>query len=276
MEVGEIWAYREKAYTEGYPVLPVEILQFGPPRSNKVRVRFLDGEYPGIDQWIPKVRLRVPWEQAEAWLQDERRFALAREVSREAYLSLEYEAAMTTVSAYPRPDGILIGYGIAEGATVMVADIATVARDLSLNVDELLAEPLAFVDRHGTYVGPWSVAYRLARRVAAVYPDGVLARVVAEERQLWQAATRGESFELRRGEHVWIPPERCAERLRERQPVLDLIRSWTGSGAAERYDDLTALRDEVARLRGLVEAAAGALQRAGQRHEARRLRKELE
>jgi len=30
VKVGEIWAYRERAYTEGWPVVPVELLQFGP------------------------------------------------------------------------------------------------------------------------------------------------------------------------------------------------------------------------------------------------------
>ncbi len=103
MQIGDIWAYREKAHTEGHPVLPAEILQFGPPRSNKVR--FLGGEYPGLDAWVPKMRLRVPWGRAEAWLRDERLLRAARELSLDALGTAGHEAARTALYAYPRPDG---------------------------------------------------------------------------------------------------------------------------------------------------------------------------
>jgi hypothetical protein len=55
----------------------------GPPRSNKVRVRWLDGEYEGLEEWVPKIRLLAPWEEAEAPLEDERRMLAAVEASEE-------------------------------------------------------------------------------------------------------------------------------------------------------------------------------------------------
>ncbi len=64
--VGRRFAYRERARSPGEPVRPVEVVKEGPPRSNKVRVRRLDGEYEGLEEWIPKVRLVTPWEEAEA------------------------------------------------------------------------------------------------------------------------------------------------------------------------------------------------------------------
>ena len=66
MQIGECWAYREKALHDLTPVRQVEILQFGPPRSRKVRVRLLDGEYQGLDMWVPQIRLRVLWDNAAA------------------------------------------------------------------------------------------------------------------------------------------------------------------------------------------------------------------
>ena len=47
------------------------MIREGPPRSNKVKVRRLDGEYEGLEEWVPKVRLVVPWEEVEALLEDE-------------------------------------------------------------------------------------------------------------------------------------------------------------------------------------------------------------
>jgi hypothetical protein len=62
MEVGEIWAYRDKPRTPGTPVQPVEVLQLGPPRSPKgVRIRWIEGEYAGLDSaiLIPQPELGV-------------------------------------------------------------------------------------------------------------------------------------------------------------------------------------------------------------------------
>jgi hypothetical protein len=40
----------------------------GPPRWQKVKVRWLDAEYEGLEQWTPKVRLVAPRDEAEALL----------------------------------------------------------------------------------------------------------------------------------------------------------------------------------------------------------------
>lgn len=46
-DVGRRFAYRERARSPSEPVRPVEVVKEGPPRSNKVKVRRLDGEYEG-------------------------------------------------------------------------------------------------------------------------------------------------------------------------------------------------------------------------------------
>ena len=47
-EEGRSYAYRERAHTPGDPVRPVELVKEGPPRSQKAKVRWLDGEYEGL------------------------------------------------------------------------------------------------------------------------------------------------------------------------------------------------------------------------------------
>lgn len=42
-----------------------------------MRVRYLDGEYQGLDEWVSQERLVVPWEEAEALIADEQRVIAA-------------------------------------------------------------------------------------------------------------------------------------------------------------------------------------------------------
>jgi hypothetical protein len=42
----------------------------------------------------------------------------------------------------------------------------------------------------------------------------------------------------------------CADDLRTRRPVLDLVRSWCDAELVERFDEVAALRAEIERLRG--------------------------
>src|SRR5687767_4239338 len=97
--VGWRFAYRERAHTPGDPVRPVEVVMEGPPRSQKVKVRMLDGEYESLEQWVPQVRLIAPWEEADALLEDERRMLEALDASMEthgdAYGTVAYRAAET-------------------------------------------------------------------------------------------------------------------------------------------------------------------------------------
>jgi hypothetical protein len=54
------FAYREHVRTPGEPVRPVQIVKEGPYRSQWVKVRRLDGEYEGLEEWVPKIRLIAP------------------------------------------------------------------------------------------------------------------------------------------------------------------------------------------------------------------------
>lgn len=54
-----------------------------------------------------------------------------------------------------------------------------------------------------------------------------------------------------------------------------LIREWCGSEEAARYDEIAGLRDEIQRLRGLVEKAAKQLKDSHHPHWSRDLLKEL-
>jgi hypothetical protein len=77
----------------------VEVVREGPARSNKVRVLWLDGEYEGLEEWVPKMRLLAPWEESEALLEDEHRMVRAVEHSGKACDDLCRDAVETVFFA---------------------------------------------------------------------------------------------------------------------------------------------------------------------------------
>ena len=91
------YAYRERAHTHGDPVRPVELvkevlpLPEGEGALARRRVR-------GLEEWVPKVRLVVPWDEKEALLEDERRMLTALEASGEVYGTTTYRAVETVFS----------------------------------------------------------------------------------------------------------------------------------------------------------------------------------
>ena len=102
MEEGRYFVYREKAHTPGDSVRPCELVKEGPPRSQKTKVRWLDGEYEGFEEWVPKVRLVVLWEEKEALPEDERRMFAALEASGDVYGTTTYRAVERVFSPYRR------------------------------------------------------------------------------------------------------------------------------------------------------------------------------
>lgn len=276
MEVGETWAYRERISDPNCPLVPAEILRFGPPKSHKVRIRWNGGEYEGLETWVPRVRLMVLWGKSESWLRDERLYRAVREASLDVVGTVEHRAALMAVFVHPDPDGILIGYDRSEGAILQAFDLQAMSDDLSLDARALLSEPLAFIDRDGTFVAPWPIARRIAIRVAERYPNLLLQTVADDESELQVGAVHGRYVELTRREQLYIPRERCAEDLRQKEPVFALVRSWCGSTAVQTFDEVTALRVEVSRLRMVITDTARGLDEDGRQQDARRLRKKLD
>lgn len=120
--------------------------------------------------------------------------------------------------------------------------------------------------------------------VAERYPERVLAKLKEEEDEIRDRAVRGWVIDWgpQRGkdkeqpQSTYVPPERCVERLREREPVWALVREWCGAPNVEQFDEAVALRKAVSSLRGLVLDAAKVFEDRGDRYQARRLRKALD
>jgi len=139
-DAGERFAYRERAHTPGDPVRPVALVKEGPPRSQKVKVRWLDGEYEGLEEWVPKVRLVSPWGEVEALLDDERRMFAALEASGDVYGTTIYKAVETVFFAIPQEAEaeVLFGMKAIERELLSIDDLDVAAARLGLDAGEAL------------------------------------------------------------------------------------------------------------------------------------------
>jgi hypothetical protein len=280
-KVGKFFAYRQRVRAYGEPVRPVEVTREGPPRSQKVRVRWLDGEYEGLEEWVPKIRLLAPWDEAEALLEDERRMLEAVAASEDdGSDKVEWEAVekvLGTLSRISDPsEEVILDFNAVEEDLLAIQYLDAATRNLGLDKEEMLAEPHAFVERCGWYKASFQTAVKVAKHCCRQFPREILGLIKKEEDELRQELVSGNLVPTY---SWWVDSashrEYAEERLRELEPIHALIRRWCGQEAREEYDQVLALRDEVDRLRNLVQETAWWLKHIGHPVKAGLLRKEL-
>ena len=255
--LGKRYAYREHPKHMGEPVHEVEVVAESPTKlTRKVRIRHLQGEYAGLEEWVAKASLLVPWAESEAFSRDERAFLEARG---------DQTDDLSSTLAYQAVEGVLLsltGYDVGFGWRASERNLLRIARFehtagvLELPKAQLMAEPRSFIDRHGTYWAPFDAAVRLAKWVCDHSPRKVLEALRAEENRLHVQAVRGvEEFERRY----------ASERIPEDASVFAQVREWCGGAAAAQFNEIKHLQDEVTRLRGLLESAVALLDSHGHR-----------
>jgi hypothetical protein len=277
VQVGEEWGYRELGDVPGSTLLRAVVIQLGPKQSQRVRVRVEGGQYPGLEQWLPRRRFLAPWGEAEAFVADETRLAALLASLEDSLDKVTYDAMETVFAALSSLSDIAMGWRRGEENVLRIERFADAVASLGLNPVALLDRPGAFIDRFGTYHGDWRLAAELAPILAVRFRERVLASVAKEERELRHKAVHG-SFVHFGGKHpvsYETTPEHCQEQLAEELPVYRLVRLWCGEGEQERWDETQALRAELVRLHGLVERSIELLRQSGHPNYAKRLEQDL-
>jgi len=185
--------------------------------------------------------------------------------------AMSVEAVGVTLAIAPITLGMRIGTGDRERNLVTIAEPAAAATWLGVTEADLLALPGAFLDHAGAWWATWDAAEPLAQMVAAAHPDLVM-DLIEIERQHMDWMRMGGPFTFGVAdvldddvvEDLWEPaPETHLNRFEERDIAYDVVRSWCGAGPAERYDEMKAPREEVVRLRGVIDAIATGYETSG-------------
>lgn len=94
---GRLYAYREKS-RPGTPFLKVKLIEKVVGRP-KVKIRFEDGPYPGLEEYVLTRRLVVRWGERKAVLRDEERLQRLDEHARSAGRNGALAEAVATILA---------------------------------------------------------------------------------------------------------------------------------------------------------------------------------
>ncbi len=265
---GERYAYRESRTSYGAPVTPVEVIKIEPRIKGRVRVVHLEGDYCGLKEWVPRQRLVVPWSEADAFCADERRALIAADISCCTEQTTLREAVNCVLDAAHHVCGE--GYGFTEstglyGGLLRITDFDEFVNGLGLDRDGLFSEPGAFIDRHGTYVAPFATAIRLAQDLCRRFSVQIASHARQQEADYCQKIAKAP------GDHQFYE-----EQLALQRQANALIRQWCPEADWDEVDERLILREEVQRLRGLLESAIQTMESRRLKTEAVLLRKELE
>lgn len=270
VEAGQSWAYRAR---QGGALAQVTVIRPGTQRPARVLVKFADEAFEGRREWVPPARLKTRWENVDEFRAREARWdridaaGLPLDDPRE-------NAAETVIELLLGDDGVEMGYR--ESGAVRLRDPAAVATKLGLNLDQLTGHPLVFTEDE-VLIAPWEVTELIVTTAARRNPGPVLEYVAREEREAQQEAIHGRWYRGGRRHDDWyVEPERCAETDNEySRPRRELLRTWCGAEATDRFSELAELRKEVRRIGEVAQSAINALRAAGRQAEAATLQREL-
>ncbi|MFG2803663.1 hypothetical protein [Streptomyces pseudovenezuelae] len=273
VDVGERWAYRVAPHHG--PVAEVEVLKMGTQRPVRVKVRFVAEEAEGRQEWVPPARLRVAWQDKDAWLAREERWS---ELTRDSPDDDDTAFRAVVILFDERLWEGVVSFGVnyRDRGLLYIDDFPALTALLDVPASFFFSDPRAFNDTDGALTAPWPTTVEVARLLARTRADHLMAVVDKHERQARQDAIYGRYYTGRgKNPGTHISPEICAEVHRSYQPAYNLLRQWCGADVVESFEELKALRDEVLRIGQLMEQAIGSLRQAGQTRAADRFEREL-
>ncbi|MFD4318971.1 hypothetical protein [Streptomyces sp. NPDC058548] len=270
---GERWAYRVSPHHG--PVSEVEVLKLGTQRPLRVKVEFSAEEAEGRQEWVSPARLRVRWEECEAWLERERIWNdLVHDCPEDE--DVDFIAATYVYDTCSSSDMYSLERSGRQAGLLHVYEPAALAERLGVQPALFTSDPRALVDDDGTITTPWPTTLDVARHLAAVHAEQLVEALAQAEEKESQRAIHGQFYPGRGSrEGTYISPDICIDVDRRYRPGRDLVRTWCGATAVDQHTELATLRHEVARIGRVAEAAITALRDAGQTATALRLEKQL-
>ncbi len=185
IEVGKHYGYRRCPQRRGEPLVKVEILERKKP--GKWRVRFVE---EGQKDVVTSSTILAPWEEAEAFLNDERRMLKLLEACAKQWSGNPDDPIMDAVNLVYESTGekdiYLDSLGRDIGHARMSPEAAKrILARAGIPSDPLEMDPLGFIDSTGKLHLSFAVAVQIAQAFAKSEPDTVLVSADAHQRQ-WE------------------------------------------------------------------------------------------
>lgn len=255
-EAGAHWAWR-RSHTLGEPAQRVELLFLAKGRAGRCKVRHLDGELEGLEEFVHTRHLRCPWKYWPRIERDEQReLELIDATGATEALDLTVVEAAEQVLRATGED-LWIDYHRGYTRCFNEAALARVAARAGVESSPWQRGP-AFKDRRDARFVPNVALVDLAMAFAQAEPETVHLYLDTEEKRLTQ-----EGYAL--GE------TRAHEKLLRSKPAFSVARQWSGGAQENKY-----LREELRRTQELLRRAINGLKECGAIQKARYLEREFE
>ncbi|MFE4197353.1 hypothetical protein ACFRJ9_15930 [Paenarthrobacter sp. NPDC056912] len=272
MEPGELWAYRQRAVDPLEPVTYLRHRRGDQPKHKYSLVRFEAEDADGREEWVPDGRLKCPWEEAEHFEAEERKWIPLLKASNidwgtHAAIDLVIEVALPDeMWGGARPPAQLPDHA---ESWIALRHLPQLSDLTGLSLAELRSDPLSF-EQGDSWVVPAYTAYAIAERLAPREPEAILRHVEEDERKL--KADKKHWEQLSPGDEPWPVTRNSWENT---ETACRLLRKWIGKENNDLRQQALDAEEEVARLRGLVEWGIGKLAGYGHKSSADTLRRNL-
>jgi hypothetical protein len=240
---------------------------------HQVRIRWLDGEYDGLVQWVPTIRLIAPWGEIPDLLSDEARLLQLRELQSPPLDPVHIRAIQQIYYATDGP--VVFDADISKPVHATIDNFHLYANQLPVGPEMLLASAGAYIDSAGSLQVGQEMALKLAKALCLTNGSQILERTMAEIQEARRTVQTG--ILRREGSPLEyrVTGANAAAFLAECEAVDCLLRSWCGADQTAQVDQANLLRAEIARLRLLVEDTANWSARSGHPVKARIVRQGL-
>lgn len=172
-------------------------------------------------------------------------------------------------------DDEVASIGYRHGGATSISQPQVLADQLGLQVEQLTGHPDSFVE-DGVVIAPWEITELVVRTAARQNPEPIMQRVWEGEQKARYEAIHGHYLSTSRGKDMYISPEHSIEFDNDYlKPRREVLRSWCGVEAVERFDELVELRKEIKRVGDVTQSAITALRAADHASQASQLERKL-